>query len=181
MKKTLCIILALFTCFAFSACKNKEGTNTPPQEAQEENLSGINSQVSMSPEKNGTKYTFEDYFTTVLPEGIRAEDKSINTDAGFFSIYDDSLTYMDVMYYETGTSESEVAQKAKEIASAGSAAEVSPITVDEITFYGVNMPDYGKTQYMGFVNGHDVTLSFYVDISDGVIQSFIENTVFTKE
>ena len=43
------------------------------------------------------------------------------------------------------------------------------------------MPDYGKTQYMGHVKGYDVTLSFYVDINDSVVQSFIQNTVFTKE
>ena len=180
MKKIICIAIALALSLSFAACK-KESGGTPSQGAQEENLSGLNSQVSTSPEGNNIKYNFEEYFSTVLPQGIKAEDRSINSDAGFFTVYDDSQTYLDVTYYETGTSEQEVARKAKDIAAKGTASEVSPITVNGIAFYGVSMPDYGKTQYMGHVKGYDVTLSVYVDINDSVVQSFIQNTVFTKE
>ncbi len=181
MKKLICIAIALLMSLTFAACKNENSGGTSSQQPQEENMSGINSQVSVSSEKNGIKYNFEGYFSTVLPQGIKAEDKSINSDAGFFTVYDDNQTYMDVTYYETGTSEQEVAQKAKDIAAKGSASEVSPITVNGTVFYGVSMPDYGKTQYMGHVKGYDITLSVYVDINDSVVQSFIDNTVFTRE
>lgn len=180
MKKLLILALSLILCFSVSACKN-DNSDAPAEESQEESMSGINSQVSASPEANGTKYTFEGYFTTVIPYGIKAEDKSINNDAGFFAIYDENTTYMDVTYYETGTSDAELEQKVNEIASSGNSEAVDPITVNENIFYGVSMPSYGKTQYMGCVNGYDVTISIYTDLSDTVVNSFIENTVFTRE
>lgn len=181
MKKIMCITCILLICFSFAACNRENSANNATELPQEENMSGINAQVSATPERDGTKYTFEGYFTTSLPQGVRAEDKSINNDAGLFAIYDDSMTYLDVTYYETGTSDQEVAQKVKQIASTGTASEKDPITVGGIIFYGVSMPDYGKTQYMGYVNGHDVTISVYVDINNNVVQSFINHTEFTAE
>lgn len=181
MKKIWMLILSLILCCFFGACKDSN-VGAPAEEAQEENMSGINSRVSVSPEANGIKYTFEDYFTTVLPQGIKAEDKSINNDAGFFTVYDEAQTYMDITYYETGTSDAALEQKTKEIASSSSsAAVIDPITVSEVTFYGVSMPDYGKCQYMGYVHGHDVTLSVYADLGDNVVQAFLENTSFINQ
>ena len=88
---------------------------------------------------------------------------------------------MDITYYTTGTSEEAQANKAKETASTGSANAADNITIHGVTFYGVNMPDYGKTQYMGFVNGYNIDISVYTDINNEVVQSFFENTQFIRQ
>lgn len=181
MKKLVSLLLIMALSAGFTGCGKNAQTDPDSGASREDNMSGINADVSMAETEGGTEYRFEGYFTTVIPEGIFAEDKSINSDAALFAFYDNDRTYLDVTFYEKETSDAEVAAEAKDAASKGNASEAEAIQINNITFYGLNMPDYGMTRYMGCVNGYNVTISVYVDGNDNVVQSFIANTVFTVQ
>ena len=179
MKKIISLFLILALSAAFTACSNKAEESTPSPSA-ENNMSGINSEVSKTETDSGAEYTFDGYFTTVVPGNVKAEDISINSDSTLFSFTDD-ITCLDVSFSDKITSEEEAAAEAEEIASVGSRELVDPVVINGFNFYGVTMPDYGKTCYIGFVNGNEVTISIYKDLTDPVVDAFIKNTVFVVQ
>lgn len=178
MKKiiSLCLVLALSLSFAACGKKNNESENLPA----EESLSGINAEVTKTESTKGAEYSFKGYFTTTVPETVLASDISINRDSTLFNFYD-GITLFDVSFAERYTSLNEIMQVVEEMASIGDAKKVNTIKIGDVSFYGVSIPEYGMTRYLGLVNGYDVTFSVYTDLDHDAVKAFIKNTKFTIE
>lgn len=179
MKKIISLLLISILTFSFVACGKNSGKDNENNPEKNE-MSGINSEVFKTETAGGTEFTFDGYMTTIVPEGIAAEDISINSDSTLFN-FSDSITLFDVSFAERYKTEEEVISAVNEIASVGSASPADAIIINDISFYGVNQPDYGMVRYIGFVNGYDVTVSLYTDLENNAFRSFVKNTVFTVQ
>ena len=180
MKKIISFMLMTVLACTIVGC----GTDSSSRgdSSAEKNPSGINSNVTAEKSGSSTKYNFEGFLTTEVPEGIFAEDKSINSGATLFAFYDEEKTYLDVtFYFEKEATDAEMAQKARELAKNGNSSKADDVTIGDITFYGVNTPDYGIIRYVGAVDGIEVDLAVYVDAKDPVVKAFMENTAFVTE
>lgn len=180
MKKIMFLVMAALLCVSFSACGGS-AKNRTQQGSSEQELSGINAEVSKTDRARGTEYTFAGYFTTVVPKSVTAEDISIHQDSTLFSFSEDDITLLDVSFAEQLQSEEEAVAKAKELAAIDGASAVEPIKIDGVSFYGAFLPGYGMTRYIGFVGEQDVTLSVYTDMENDVVKQFMKNTVFSLD
>ena len=179
MKKIISLFLVSVLALSFAAC-GKNSDQDKENSTEKNEMSGINSEVSKTETAKGSEFTFDGYMTTIVPEGISAEDISINSDSTLFN-FSDTFTIFDVSFAERYETEEEVIAAVNEIAFTGSATPADAITINDISFYGANLPDYGMIRYIGFVNGYDVTVSLYTDLDNEAFQSFVKNTVFTVQ
>ena len=173
MKKLLALCLALMLSVSFAACGQKL-EEAPVDEA----LSGTNANVSKVETKSAVKYLFENFLTTKLPKDTIGSDASINADSTLFSFAKGDVVYLDVSISVEGTSDEQVLAKVKQSLSFSSASDAGTITIDGVTFYGVNRPDFGYTEFSAHKNGYDVTVKFYADMKDDLVKDFIKNTEF---
>lgn len=158
---------------SFAACGQKL-EEAPVDEA----LSGSNANVSKVESGKSVEYLFEGFLTTKLPKGTVGSDASINSDSTLFSFAKDDVVYLDVSINIEGTSNEEVLAKVKESLKFSSASDAGTITIDEVTFSGVNRPDFGYTEFSAHKSGYDITVKFYADMKDDLVKDFIKNTEF---
>lgn len=173
MKKLLAFAFILMISVSFAACGQKL-ENAPVDES----LSGSNASVSKVETKKDVQYLFEGFLTTKLPKDTVGSDASINTDSTLFSFAKDDVVYLDVSINTEGSSNEAVLAKVKKSLTFSSASDAGTITIDDVTFYGVNRPDFGYTEFSAHKAGSDITVKFYADMKDDVVKAFMKNTEF---